>query len=167
MKMRMAMGCLLLGVATSVSAIEPAQQVPREKALMFYFSKSLGGPARKIHEPVNFGLRLQQSSAFDTNRPLSLVDMRYSLDGRGTLAFAGVPAVSLRLSLGEETGTDSSGQSSSASTEISIRHPGWTAVAVVAALLAGACSFEWGVCEDDKKDPEYETPAPTTSPGTG
>lgn len=166
MKIRIVIACLLLGVATSVSAIEPAQQAPREKALMLYFSKSFGGPARQIDAPLNFGLRLQQSSSFDASRALSLVDLRYSLDGRGTLAFASVPALSLQLSLGEEEGKDSSGESSSASTTISTRHPGWTAVAIVAALFAGACSFEWGVCEgDDKKD--YETPAPTTPTGPG
>jgi hypothetical protein len=162
MKTRFAIVCLLLGAASAASAIEPLREAPREKALMLYFSKSFGGPAKRLDAPMNFGLRLQQSAAFDAARPLSLVDMRYSLDGRGTLALAGVSAVSLKLALGEEEGADSSGNSSSASTEISIRHPGWTAAGIVAALFAGACSFEWGICEDDKKEySRTETPGPT------
>jgi hypothetical protein len=167
MKTRTVLACLLLGIAASASAIEPVQEGPREKALMFYFSKSFGGPTTQPARPVNLGLRLQHTSPLDLNQSVSLIDLRYALDGRGTLALAGVPALSLRLGLGDEEGSDSSGNSSSASTKISNRHPGWTAVAIVGALLAGACLFEFGVCEGDSDDPDstYEPPRTPTGPG--
>jgi hypothetical protein len=133
----------LAAVATCASAAEPRGAPIRDKALMLYFAKSFGSTQRQNRTPLQFGLKLQQSSPFDANRAVALLDARYSLGGAKTLMLAG------GLSY------DSGGSSA-----IARAHPGWTAVAIVAALAAGACLLETGLCEGDDG---YERPS---SPGT-
>jgi hypothetical protein len=148
-------------MAATAAAAEPQRESPRDKALMFYFSKSFGGTKGHAPVPLAFGLRLQQSSPFDAGRAVALVDARQWLGGPRTLAFGGVPF----FSLGGEDG--SSAESSAASASIGSENPGWTAAMIVAAVLAGMCLAESVICEDDD-EPEYsppETPGPT--PGTG
>jgi hypothetical protein len=149
----------LLGAATA-SAADLARESPREKALMLYFSKSIGG-YRSARSPLAFGLRLQQSSPFDTGRALALVDARFRLGGPRVLALAGVPALSLGRT-GEEEDDGSSGDLSGAIRGFGSRHPGWTIAMIVGSVLAGACLAEWGICEDDPNPSSpYEPPAPT------
>jgi hypothetical protein len=150
----------LLMAATGAAA-EPPRESPRDKALMFYFSKSFGGTKGHAAAPLAFGLRLQQSSPFDAGRAVALVDARRWVGGPRTLAFGGVPV----FSLGGEDG--SSGESSTASASLGREHPGWTAAMIVAAVLAGMCLAEWGICEDnDPESTETGTPGGPT-PGTG
>jgi hypothetical protein len=142
--------------AASTAAAEP----PREKALMLYFSKSFGGTHARSSAPLAFGLRLQQSSPFD-GRAFALIDARYSLAGPRALAFGGIPV----LSLGGEDAhddADSSGDSSGTFRGFAKDHPGWTAVAIVGALLGGACLAAWGICEDPENDPEPDPTYPPT-----
>jgi hypothetical protein len=155
----------LLGAA-SASAADAQRESPREKALMLYFSKSFGGTS-DARMPLAFGLRLQQSSSFDTGHAVALVDARYWLGGPRILALGGVPALSFGNDRDEEEEeeTGSSGDLSGAVTGFGKRHPGWTIAAIFAAVLGGACLAEWGVCEDDPRDPEYVPPG--TNPGTG
>ncbi|MEO8063835.1 MAG: hypothetical protein ABI821_13925 [Pseudomonadota bacterium] len=154
MKARVVLIVSALLAAASVAAAEP----PREKALMLYFSKSFGGTGNRAPAPLAFGLRLQQSSPFD-GRSFALVDARYSFGGTHTLGFGGIPL----LSLGEEDGADadSSGDSSGAFRGFAREHPGWTAAAIVGALLGGACLAAWGICEDSEDEAEGE---PTYTP---
>jgi hypothetical protein len=155
MKVRVLLMVSALLAAASAAAAEP----PREKALMLYFSKSFGGTHDRSSAPLAFGLRLQQSSPFD-GRAVALVDARYSFAGPRALAFGGIPVLSLGGE--DDADADSSGDSSGAFRGFAKDHPGWTAVAIVGALLGGACLAAWVVCEDPEKDPERDPTYPPT-----
>lgn len=161
MRVRSVLILSALLAATTVAAADPPHETPRDKALMLYFSKSFGSTQRQARTPFAFGLRLQQSAPFDSARSFALVDARYSPGGTRLLAFAGVPALSLGSSEDDSSGDLSAGSSGQSSVLIG-KHPGWTAVMVAVAVLGGACLFELGICEDDKRP--YESPAPTTGP---
>jgi hypothetical protein len=148
--------------AASASAADAQRESPRDKALMLYFSKSFGSKSDGL-TPLAFGLRLQQSSPFDTGHSVALIDARYWLGGPRILALGGVPALSFGNDRDEEEEAGSSGDVSGAMTNFGKRHPGWTIGLIFAAVLGGACLAEWGVCEDDdEQGPEYVPPGTNT-----
>lgn len=163
MRVRSVLILSALLAATTVAAAEPQHESPRDKALMLYFSKSFGATQRQARTPLQFGLRLQQSSPFDNGRALALVDARFQLGGPRVLAFAGVPALSLGNTGDEDEG--SSSDMSGAIRGFGSRHPGWTIAMIVGSVLAGACLAEWGICEEDEpEESEGEPTYPTTGP---
>ena len=133
----------LLSAGAFASAAEPGQPAEREKAVMLYFSKSFGSDQKQNRSPLAFGLRLQQSSPFDTSRSIAVFDARYSLGGRKTFAFAGLNAFEST----SESSQKSSGESSVSSDNIWREHPYLTTTAVVLAVLGLMCATETGICE--------------------
>jgi hypothetical protein len=148
MKLSTLTAAAMLAAATqSAAAAEPWSRPEREGAMMLYFSKSFGSEQARDRSPLAFGLRFQQQGLLNDIGPVTLLDARYSLGGRRQMLVAGLDAF----------GGASSDESSSASNDMSREHPGWTAAAVVAAVLALWCAAE---CGSDDDDPEY-------TPGTG
>jgi hypothetical protein len=150
----------LMGAGTLASAAEPNQPAEREKAVMLYFSKSFGSDQRHNRSPLAFGLRLQQSSPFDTSHSIAVFDARYSLGGRKTLALAGLNAFEST----SDSSQESSGESSVSSDNIWKEHPYLTSTAVVLAVLGLMCATETGLCEKSGyRRTELESPS---TPGT-
>jgi hypothetical protein len=140
-------GLLITGLAV---AAEPALlgapgANERDKAVMLYVTKSFGGTARRPSAPLAFGLRYQQSSTYDVTRTYPLMDLRYSLGGRRTVALGGA----LML--------DSSADSSAGP---SWDNP-WLYVGAAAGLAAALCALEEVLCEDKSSR------SPGTSTETG
>lgn len=144
----------LMGAATFASSAEPVQPPERERALMLYFSKTFGSEQKQNRSPLQFGLRLQQSSPFDTARPVALLDARYSLGGRRTFALAGLNA----FESAEDSSGDSSGESSVSSENIWKEHPYLTTTAVVLAVLGIMCASKEILCEDSGNRRGSESP---------
>ena len=142
-------GLCIAGVAAAVEPVWPGapRATERDKAVMLYFTKSLGGTERGPETPLAFGLRYQQTSVIDASTVYPLMDLRYSLGGRKTVALGGA----LML------------DSLDSSTEDSWRNP-WLYVSAGAGLAVVLCVLKEVFCEDNPR--RYETPTPTT-PGTG
>jgi hypothetical protein len=140
----LAAAALLAAAAQSAAATEPGSRPAREGAVMLYFSKSFGSDQARNRSPLAFGLRFQQQGLLDDMGPVSLLDVRYSA-GRKQMLVAGLNAF----------GGESSEESSSASNDMSRKHPGWTAAAVVAAVFALWCAAECGDDDDDEDEPVY------------
>jgi hypothetical protein len=112
----------------------------RDKAVMLYVTKSFGGNARRPDAPLAFGLRYQESSTYDLARTYPLMDLRYSLGGRKTVALGGA----LML------------DSLDSSTEGSWRNP-WLYVGAAAGLAVMLCALEEVFCEDKPRSPSTST----------
>lgn len=142
-------GLCIAGVAAAAEPVWPGapRATERDKAVMLYFTKSFGGTERRQKTPLAFGLRYQQTSVIDASAVYPLMDVRYSLGGRKTVALGGA----LML------------DSLDSSTDGSWRNP-WLYVSVAAGLAVLLCAAEEVFCEDSPR--RYESPPPTT-PGTG
>jgi hypothetical protein len=136
--------CTLLCAFTTVTlAADPGQPVEREKAVMLYFTKSFGSDQKQNREPLAFGLRLQQSSPFNSTRTVALMDARYAFGGRKTFALAGFPAFDSTQGSSDESSTSSTVSSA----DMSHKHPGWTVAMIVLAVAGIMCATETGICE--------------------
>ncbi|MBC8026403.1 MAG: hypothetical protein H7Y89_10450 [Steroidobacteraceae bacterium] len=136
-------GLLIAGLAAGA---EPAMlgapgAHERDKAVMLYFTKSFGGTARQPRTPLAFGLRYQQSPAYDMSRVYPLMDLRYSLGGRKTVALGG--ALMLDSSIDSSAGP-------------SWDNP-WLYVGAAAGLAAALCALEEVLCEDNRRSPGTST----------
>jgi hypothetical protein len=134
------MVCGLLAVMLSVSSVagESGRQPASEKALMVYMSVPMGPSARGKQEALSFGLRLQQSTPMNWQRPVPLMDFRLRLDGRKTLQGVGV----MMLDSFDSGGGSFSGR------------PWLLALTAAGAGAALACLLSVGIC--DGGDDEYE-----------
>ncbi len=142
-------GLCIAGVAAGTEPVrsDAPGANERDKAVMLYFTKSFGGTEQRQQTPLAFGLRYQQTSVIDVSHVYPLMDVRYSLGGRKTVALGGA----LML------------DSLDSSTEGSWRNP-WLYVSAAAGLAVMLCALKEVFCEDGPR--RYETPTPTT-PGTG
>lgn len=130
-------GLLIAGLAAGA---EPAMLgVPganeRDKAVMLYFTKSFGGTERKRRAPLAFGLRYQQSPTYDMSRAYPLMDLRYSIGGRKTVALGGA----LMLDSSIDSSADNSWDNP------------WLYVGAAAGLAAALCALEQVLCEDSRR----------------
>jgi hypothetical protein len=117
----------------------------RDKAVMLYITKSFGGTARLPRTPLAFGLRYQQSPTYDMSRVYPLMDLRYSLGGRKTVALGGA----LMLDSSIDSSADNSWDNP------------WLYVGAAAGLAAALCALEEVLCEDKSSR------SPGTSTETG
>jgi hypothetical protein len=79
----------LVGCAATAPAFAGENDTAiRDKAVMLYFTKSIGAKADK--QPLAFGLRLDNTMRFDATRKVTMFDARYSLGGRRTLSALGL-----------------------------------------------------------------------------
>ena len=161
MKIRTILIPAVLATATALAAAAPPgpPTSTSDRALMVYFSKSFGPRTGGSRTPLAFGLRLQQSTFFDASRAYPLIDARYSLSGRRTLAVGGMLAFD---SFEGIPGERNSWTSSDASAE----HPGWLWFGIGLGALGLACAAQWGICQDDDGD-GYDAPVPNTPTNPG
>jgi hypothetical protein len=158
MKPLVLIACAALATVASIaSAAEPPGTGPRERAMTLYFSKSFGSTQRQNRMPLAFGLRLEQSAPFDLSRSIGLFDARYSLGGRKEFLMGGFKA----FGSSDDSSGGSSGESGGSSGTMSQTHPAWTTVIVVLGVLGILCATETGICEGNKRDPDYTPPGPT------
>jgi hypothetical protein len=162
MKFRVLAAAAMLAMATLSSADEPSWAAPeRDRAVMLYFSKSFGSGARGLAPPIAFGLRWQEASPSLEWRAASLLDLRWSLDGRKTLLAGGAPMLSLD-SMKDE---DGDGTPDSSWTWESWKEPGFIVLGVIA-VAGGLCLARELICEK-KSDPLDSSPSdpPPGNPG--
>lgn len=150
-----AVAAFLVATAASAGPVQASGAPEQNRAVMLYFAKSFGGSGARERQPLAFGLRFQQTSPLDVNRQVSFLDARYSLGGRRQLLMAGLNAFDSSAEGG------SSGASGTSSGAMSEQHPGWTAAAIVLAVLGGMCGFELGLCEHDGRPGTSESPGLT------
>jgi hypothetical protein len=133
----------LMSAGTAVSSAEPEQPAGRERAVMLYFSKSLGGSQRQNHAPLAFGLRLQQSSPFQDNQQVSLLDARVSLDGRKQMLFGGLNAFDSK----KDIDIDADGTGSSSEGAWFREHKLMTGLLATLIVVGGLCGARTVICE--------------------
>ena len=144
------LGTLLCAFTAVTLAAEPGQPAGREKAVMLYFTKSFGSDQKQNRAPLAFGLKLQQSSVFDTSHTMALFDARYSLGGRKSFAVAGLNAF--------ESSGESSESSQGPSWESFEKHPYITTTVIVFSLIGISCATENWPCKGSSRYTELETP---------
>jgi hypothetical protein len=147
----------LTGAGTLASAAEPGHPAERERAVMLYFTKSFGSDQKQNRSPLAFGLRLQQSSPFDTSRQIALLDASYSLGGRKAFALGGLDAFEST----SKSSDDSSGESSVSSESVWKEHPYLTTAAVALVVLGVMCGTKKILCKNSGR----YSPDASESPG--
>lgn len=151
------LGTLLCAFTVVTLAAEPGQPAEREKAVMLYFTKTFGSDQKQNRAPLAFGLKLQQSSVFDTAHSMSLFDARYSLGGHRSFAIAGLNAF--------ESSGESSESSQGPSWASFRKRPYVTGLLIGVSLIGISCGTKNWPCKSNSRytEPELETP---NTPGT-
>lgn len=149
----------LMSAGTLLSAAEPGQPAGRERAVMLYFSKTFGSSQQQNRAPLEFGLRLQQSSPFLDNEQIPLLDARFSLDGRKQMLFGGLNAFDTKT---KKVDIDPDGEGSSSEGSWIARHKVVTGVLATLIVVGGLCGARKVICE---KNSGYRLGGESLAPG--
>jgi len=154
MKIANLIAVALLASAAAASAAEPSGAPARQKALMVYFNKSFGGTGQRRHQPLAFGLKLQQSDAYQDEPSFDLIDLRYSLGHRATLTLANAVQLTAFNDGKESSSSSSIGPSFD-------KNPVATVVVATVAIAGGLCLAKKVICKSKRSYNETTTTTPT------